>query len=352
MRSLFVAVLLALSPVAAGAQAMYAPFMANGGAGGSITGIIKPTIYYWGQTKPQGMIEVNPQHWMAPMVSVYDRGDGFYINGAPGNSVQNFYASQQYNGVTCELTAKSTAYGTAGLWPGLCITNHDTGNNFTGLGTYVEVGVGNSDVAASGLPINTVSGLSALGAGAGYSAAVQFIRNTATGVNADYEQYAGRTWISSGEQWQSASGPGMLWGFAEDFGADNTHKCGELCVGGYITTSGPTQSVVGQTTVTPGLFYNLGLDCQNVTSGSANCDYIVNGAVTANALTGVAAQTTLSSNETMIQIGATWHRTGLSNHTPSAFIFKHDFWARKLNVSEWAWYATNPWGFYRPKGAI
>ena len=359
---LVVALFVALLGVSnAQAQAVFSTFMAygSGGGGGAVTGLAmaKPVAFY-GQIKPNGPIEINRRSPLAPMLSLYDRGDGYYVSGTPdfqnGGGWSNIQlTNHQYGGCTggtvYGFTSGSTAYGTAGLWPGLGIQTacSDSG----GLGLQIKAG---GTGATTGLAIDTASDLANFGNGKGYSVGCQFIRVTGA-VSNDFGFYCGRTWISDGERYtpgNSCNAPGFMWAFAE--GALCDGSSGALVMGVYVatgTSGSPAQGVLGHFTITPNKYYNMGLDCLNNGSASANCEWWLNGAVQSGSLTNTSIPTTLSSGETDVEIGATLHDDGLSNHTPAAYIFKLDFWPRKLSASEWQQYWLNPWIMYKPLGA-
>lgn len=360
MRYLVLALLLLTAPCAH-AQAMFGAFMASSGASsGGVTGLAmaKPVAFY-GQVKPAGPIEVNRHSPFAPMLSFYDRGDGQYTSGTNdfqvGGGAANFqYTNHQYGtctgGTVYGFAQGSTAYGTAGLWPGLGIQAACSSGG--GLGVQVKAG-SQSAGAATGIAINTASDLANFGAGKGYSVGCQFMRVPGT-VTADFEWYCGRTWISNGEGWtsgESCSTPGAIWGFVENAGCGAS---GNLVMGAYVvtgTSGSATQATLGSFTMTPNKYYNIGLDCLNNGSASANCEWVLNGAIQSGGFTNTSVPTTTSSGETDVEIGATLHDSGLSNHTPAAYIFKLDFFPRKFSATDWQVYWLNPWIGYKPLGA-
>jgi hypothetical protein len=344
-----------LAPLPAWSQAMFAPFMAASSASNSVTGAIPsaPAAFY-GQIKPTGPIELNRQSPFAPLVSMYDRGDGVYINGAYGNAADNGPTFATYSGGASTSAGfiqgvNSTPRGTAGLWPGASITNGFSGN---GLGAWIVTGVDTGGGVQTGLDINAASNLTALAAGAGYSVAVQVYRVPGT-ISADFEWYGGRTWISNGEGWEQANScaaPGVMWGFVENAGCGAS---GNYVVGAYVVTgtvASPTQKTLGSFTIAPNAYYELGIDCVNTSSGSASCEWLINSAVqSCSSCTGLSLPSTTNTGETWIEAGATRHASGLSNHTCYCYVYKIDFYSRKLSLSEWSFRWNNPWSMYKPK---
>ncbi len=319
----------------------------GGGSGGSpVTAAATiPAPSFMTQSRPAGQITLNKRSTFAPLVSIYDRGDGVLINASNDIPAISWSLQGSYNSTTCAITQKSSAYGTAGLIPGTCV-----GSNYAepGIGQTVPTGQNGSGSFTNGFAINTPSNLASLGTGAGYTVTCSFIRYSGS-ISADFELYCGRTWISAGEGWQMSDGPAIMWGFAENFN-DAPPGSGNYSMGAYVTTgsvASPAQATVGTYTITTGVYYEFALTCQNVSSGSADCIFYVNGIQTGT-LNGNALPATNNSGETDFMFGATYHTgTTESNHSPLAQIFRSDFYPWVLNPSQIYYHYLHPWSMYK-----
>lgn len=360
MKAFLIVIAVLFGATAVCAQALFAPFMANssGGGGGAVTGVAGPSVGgFFGQVKPTGPIELNRRSPFAGLVNLYDRGDGWFIDGASDNPPIIWALSSTYNSgsALCSVVSGSTAYGTASLWPGACVGNKCAGDGCStpyGIGITVPIGsVNNGNSLSNGQAISIASGLGALGAGAGYSFFMSFIWTGAHVVN-DWGWYGGRTWISSGENYLVGSEPLALWGFAENMNPVQSTNYGLISAAVTTGTTGsPVQSFVGSYQMVAGTYYEMSIDCVNTSSGSATCEFMVNGVYQSN-LTSVALPTpALNQSEMDIMIGANTHTSGLSNHIPAAYILKLDFiprhLTRALRVQHW----LNPWSMFQPKGS-
>jgi hypothetical protein len=356
----FVAILWLLGAVPVSAQ--WAIFMASSAGSPPPSNPAGATLSngFVGQIKPTGPIELNRKSIYAGLVNVYDRGDGIYVDATNNNPPINQVLSATYSsgaGV-CSLKGAATPYGTAALWPGACITSQCAGDGCTssdGLGYVIPAGSASAGgTNTSGLAINTASGLGALGAGAGYSVFASFIW-TGVHVTNDYSWYVGRTWLSSGEGWMgscaSPSGVAAMWAFIEAFDYQQSHYGLITAAVTTGTNASPSQGCIGTFQMVAGTYYEMNIDCVNTSSGTATCEFMVNGVFQSN-LTGVAIPTcTVVQSECYDMIGATWHDSDLSNHTPAAFILKHSFVPRHLTRQQRQYHWLNPWTEYQPKGS-
>jgi len=338
------------------AQAMWALFMAHGVSAGSVTGAMVPQLgYFTGQARPRGPIQVNYHSPYAPLASMIDSGNGIYVSPTfIVGSVVNGQVSAIYG--TCSgSTTYGFSYGAAGantaaLWPGLGVQGNCAGNGAPNMGARIKTGSDSGGVNVyPGILIDKASNLASGGAGMAYTVAMQVVRISGY-VGAQYEMYGARTWISDGEGWPGGSTPGVMWGFVENAPSGG----GNYAVGAYVVTGSvgsPTQAVIGTFTITPNVFYTLALDCINVSSGSANCEWFVNGVKQSGTLSGVALPSTQNSGETDMSVGVQTHDAGLSQDMCACYVPKLDFLSHQLSpTQEWV-YAQNPWIGYKPLGA-
>jgi hypothetical protein len=344
---------------AAPASAQWAIFMAGAVVSSpSNPAGAAPSGGFAGQIKPTGPIELNRKSIYAGLVNIYDPGNGLYVDATLQNAPLNSQQSATYSGGAggvCSLKGAATPYGTAALWPGACVQTQCAGDGCSsggGLGYVIPNGcIAECSTPASGAAIDQASNLASKGAGAGYSVFVSFIR-VAGNISNDWGWYAGKTWISSGEGWApSEATPCCQWAFVENVNPPDSTNYGVISAA--VTTgtgAAPTQSFVGSYATTPGVYYEMNIDCVNTSSGTATCEFMVNGVYQSN-LTGVSLPTT-NGSELYVEIGANWHDNALTNHTPAAYIFKHSFVPLHLTRQQRQYHWLNPWTEYKPKGSL